>query len=408
MIVLNGQVVKDFTRLALLVERRQPQGSGSRAAQSLHIARLRRIKFLRDEIVERIEIFFFQRRQGRQPFRQAPDGRTQVIPPKLAIQLAFVQDIGTQVFELVCCILHAVAQLDGILGLDNAVAHIHDPAHHRPRGAGRIEQRITCVKQVSLHPTVIHPHGILQYGLVEQHLHTIVFLGFYLTADGIFVGLARLHLDERRHVALHVVEAALQPQRFTNVRRLQHGILPVESIPRCRKGILHRPTDIVEMQAAVGKELPFLRRITQLRTSRQLQRIGAESLLHACQIIGLVLGMNPFVQEKVSNVTQQQRPRIVRWLKAGQDVIGGMMAILLETFGQRTDIDQVVGFENDERRSQYALLVDYHIQQIDLRMTPQQGTGLTELIVDIGHVVAHLEPLVRKGVKRLYIEKGFV
>ena len=162
------------------------------------------------------------------------------------------------------------------------------------------------------------------------------------------------------------------------------------------------------MQAAIGKELPFLRRLAQVLTGGQLQRIGAEGFLHARQVVGFVLRMNPFVQKEIGDVTQQQRTRIVRRLEAGQDVVGRMVPVVLEAFGQRTDVDQIVGLQDDERGCQHSLLVHHHIQQVELRMAPQQFTRLPELFVHVGHVVAHLEPFVCQGVEGLYIEVGVV
>ena len=109
MVVLNGQVVDDFARLAFLVEGRKPQRSSPRAAQSLYVARFRGIEFLRDEVVERIEIAFLQRRQGGQFLRQTLDRWTQVVAPEPAVQLAFVQYVGLQVLEFIGRIFDVVS-----------------------------------------------------------------------------------------------------------------------------------------------------------------------------------------------------------------------------------------------------------------------------------------------------------
>ena len=153
------------------------------------------------------------------------------------------------------------------------------------------------------------------------------------------------------------------------------------------------------MALAVGKELALLLAVEQVGTGREFDGIGAEGLLHAGQIVGSLLGMNPFVQKEVGNVTQQQGAGVLGQLQAGQQVIGRMMAVLLETLRQRTDVYQIVGLEDEEGRRQHAGLVHRHVQQVELRVPPEQGTGLGKLLVDLGHAVAHLQQLVGHGVR---------
>ena len=129
---------------------------------------------------------------------------------------------------------------------------------------------------------MVHSHRILQHSLIEQHLHLIVFFRLHLTTDGILVRLTGLHFNERGHIPLHVVQTPLQTQCFC-----------------------HRPVDIIEMALAIGKEFSFLLPVAQVGTCCQLDGIRTEGLLHACQIIGCLLGMNPFVQKEVGNITQQ-------------------------------------------------------------------------------------------------------
>ena len=152
---------------------------------------------------------------------------------------------------------------------------------------------------------MVHSHRILQDSLIEQHLYLIVFFRLHLAADGILVRLTGLHFNERGHIPLHVVQTPLQAQCFTDVRGFQHGISPIEFIAGCTECFCHRPADIVEMALAIGKEFGFLLPVAQVGTCCQLNGIRTEGLLHACQIIGCLLSMNPLVQKEVGNITQQ-------------------------------------------------------------------------------------------------------
>ena len=65
------------------------------------------------------------------------------------------------------------------------------------------------------------------------------------------------------------------------------------------------------------------------------------------------------------------------------------MAILPETLGKRTDIYQIIRFENDESRAEYSVAVYVYIQQIELCMLPKEFAGLCELLVDLRDIVAY-------------------
>ena len=120
---------------------------------------------------------------------------------------------------------------------------------------------------------MIHPHRILQNCLIKQHLHLIILFRFHFSANRIFVSLSRFHFDERRHIALHIVEPPLQAERFTYIRRFEHGIRLVQFVAGGMKSIIHRLTDMIKMEFAVIKELTFLLPITQVGTSSQFNRI---------------------------------------------------------------------------------------------------------------------------------------
>ena len=130
---------------------------------------------------------------------------------------------------------------------------------------------------------MIHPHRILQNCLIKQHLHLIILFRFHFSANRIFVSLSRFHFDERRHIALHIVEPPLQAERFTYIRRFEHGIRLVQFVAGGMKSII----------------LP----ITQVGTSSQFNRITPESFLHTFQIIHLPFRMYPLIEEKVGYIS---------------------------------------------------------------------------------------------------------
>ena len=250
---------------------------------------------------------------------------------------------------------------------------------------------------------VVLPHGELQHGLVEQHLHQVIFLGHNLAADGIFLRPPGLHLDEGGHVALHIVQAALQAQGLAQVGRLQDGIPAVQPVAGGVEGLRHRLAEVLEVQPAIGKELAFLFQVAQVGTGGQLDGIGTESLLHAGQVIRLGLRMNPLVQEQVDNVSQQQRTGIAHGLQTHENVVEGMMPVFLKAFGQGTDVYQVIRLQHDERRGQHARLVHRHVQQVELRARPKDAASLVELLIDLRHVPAHPQRLVAQHVPGTYI-----
>ena len=105
------------------------------------------------------------------------------------------------------------------------------------------------------------------------------------------------------------------------------------------KGIIDRFTNMIEVQFTVLKELAFFLFVTQIGTGSQFNRITPENFLHTGTIIYIfTLRMNPFVQEKIGYISQQQRPGIFDRLKTGKKIIGRMMPVITETLCQRTDV----------------------------------------------------------------------
>ena len=145
--------------------------------------------------------------------------------------------------------------------------------------------------------------------------------------------------------------------------------------------------------------------VAQIGTSSQFYGVSTESLFHARQVIGFVLRMNPFIQKKVHNVTQQQRPGIPYRLETHQEIIGRMMSIIFKAFGQCTDVNQIIGFQNKERRRQYTRLIHVDIQQVELCPLPEATAGFIEFIIHLGHMTTHTQRSVDRHIGRKHIEK---
>ena len=129
------------------------------------------------------------------------------------------------------------------------------------------------------------------------------------------------------------------------------------------KGIIDRFTNMIEVQFAVLKELAFFLFVTQIGTGSQLNRITPEGFLHTGTIIYVfTLCMNPFIQKKIGDISQQQRAGIFNGLKTGQEIIGRMMPVVTETLRQGADVKQIIRFEYNERRSQDSCLIHCNIQ----------------------------------------------
>ena len=402
-VLADGEVVEDFPCLHLLCQGGEPQRCRPCAPLSGYIAGLRGVEFLSDEVVEGVEVICLKRRKRIEAAAHLFDARGKVALPQRVVQTPLVQGIGRQGFQLLRRPGRVVVPLDGVLPGHDAVAHVHHAAQHRPRGPRRIEQRVAGVEQVGLHPMVVLAHGELQHRLIEQHLHQVILLGHNLLVDGIFIRLAGLHFNKRSHVALHIVQTPLQAQSLAQVGRLQHGIPTVQPVARGVEGLRHRLAQVVEVELAVFEELPLLLCVAQVGAGCQFNGIEAKSLLHADQVIRLDLGMNPFVQEEVDDVSQQQRTGVVHGLEAHQHIVQWMVPVCLETLGQGADVYQIVRLQHEERRGQHARLVHRHIQQVELCTRPKEAAGLVELLIDLVHTVAHPQRFIAQRIGGTYI-----
>ena len=250
---------------------------------------------------------------------------------------------------------------------------------------------------------MIHPHGIFQYRLIQQHLYLIILLRLHLAPDRILVSFARLHFYEGRHIALHIVQAALQSQSFTDIGRFQYGIRLIQFITGSTESLRHRLSDMVEVPFTISEEFLFLFFIQQISTRGQINGIGTERFLHTSQIVRFLLGIDPLIQKKIGDVSKQQRTRIVRRLQACQQIIGRMMPVILKALCQRADIQQIVRFQYNKGRRQYTSLIYSYIQQVNLRMTPQQFASLGKFLIHLRYIVAYPQRFIGNGIYRQYI-----
>ena len=196
---------------------------------------------------------------------------------------------------------------------------------------------------------MVHSHRILQDCLIKQHLHFIILFRLHFATDSIFVSLTRFHFDKGGHIPLHIVETPLQSECFANIRRFEHSIRLIQFVSGSRESIVYRFTDMLKVKFTVIEEPAFLFLVTQIGTGCQFDRIAPESFLHTRTVINFFfLCMNPFIQKKVGNVSQQQRACILNRLKAGKNIVCRMMPVVAETFGKGTDVKQVIRFENDK------------------------------------------------------------
>ena len=229
-----------------------------------------------------------------------------------------------------------------IIFCHNAVAQVDDSVYHRPRRTSWIEHGITCVKQVGQALTMIDAHRIFQHGLIEQHLHEIVLARQYMTGHRELVGFARLHLYKRMHVTLHIVETALNAQRFADVRGFEYGIGLVQLIARLTESDIYRLLDIAKVLLTILGQFTFLGGILQGGTGRDADRMLAKSLHHTFLINGSIF-VDPFVEEGIGNVTQNEGDGILGRGEPRHKVIGRMGAIVSIALSQRTGIQQIIG-----------------------------------------------------------------
>ena len=79
------------------------------------------------------------------------------------------------------------------------------------------------------------------------------------------------------------------------------------------------------------------------------------------------------------------------------------MPVIFKALCQRADIQQIVRFQYNKGRRQYTSPIYSYIQQVDLRMTPQQLAGLGKFLIHLRYIVAHPQRFIGNGVYRQYI-----
>ena len=312
LILYDTQIIKNLACLPFLFQSTEPQRRSSGLIFVVHIPRLRSIKFFRDEIIKGIDIGLLQIVQCLQTLLETDNTRSQEVLPKRTLYLLLIQGNGIDLRQKLGRIRRMIVHLGAILRSYNAVSQSDDATNLRPRRPCRIEQRISGIQQIRMLLATVYPHAEFQHCHIKQHLHPIVFLRLYLSLDGKFVRFARLHFDEATHITLHVVQSPLYSQSLADIRRFQDGIRLVEIVPGSQECLCHRLPDMIEMHLTIRKECFLILFVHQVLTHSQFNRILFESLLHAGQIIRCFLScIDPFIQEQIGNVTQQQRTGIV-------------------------------------------------------------------------------------------------
>ena len=292
---------------------------------------------------------------------------------------------------------------------DNPITKGYNSTNLRPRCPSRIKQRIASIQQIRMLLTTVNAHAVFKDGHIKQHLHPIIFFRLNLALDGIFIRLTRLHFNERTHVTLHIVEATLNAQSLTNIRRLKYGIRLVKVVTRSQESFHHRLTDMFKMHSAVIEKRLFLLRVKQILASGQFNRILFKSLLHASHVIRLFIRrMYPFVQKKVGDVTQQQRTCIVYRHQPTHQIVGRMTSIIPIAFRQSANVYQIIRVKDDKRRGICSVFIPFHIQKIQLGMTPIILNTFRKLIVYPYLVVSDLPIIFRDFIYRSYIKKFII
>ena len=230
--------------------------------------------------------------------------------------------------------------------------------------------------------STVYPHTIFQYCHVKKHLYPIVLFWFQFPLHGIFICLPRLHFYETAHVALHIVQSSLNAQCLTNIRGFQYGIRFIQIVSRFQEGIINRLTNMFKMHLTIFKESCFFFFIQQFLTSRQFNGIPFEYFLHAIKIFRFLLAcIYPFIQKKIGYITQQKRTSIIYRHQPTHDVIGRMTSIIPITFRQCTNVHQIVWLKNNKRRRISSVVIPFHIQKVQLSMTPILLYSFREFII---------------------------
>lgn len=80
-----------------------------------------------------------------------------------------------------------------------------------------------------------------------------------------------------------------------------------------------------------------------------------------------------------------------------------MMPVILEAFGKRTDVYQVIGLKYNKGRGEYADFVHRNIQQIDLGMPPQNPADFCKLFINLRYIITDTQRLIGYSVYGQYI-----
>ena len=85
-----------------------------------------------------------------------------------------------------------------------------------------------------------------------------------------------------------------------------------------------------------------------------------------------------------------------------------MTTIIAVTFRQGTDVQQVIGLENNKRRCISAILILLDIQQIQLGVSPEVSNAFGKFIVHSQQIVPHPPSFLRHFIHRMYIQEFLI
>ena len=146
--------------------------------------------------------------------------------------------------------------------------------------------------------------------------------------------------------------------------------------------------------------------IIQLFASSQFNGILTKSLLHASHVIGLLLfGIDPLIQKEIGNVTQQQGTSIVYRHQSAHQIISWVTTIIPITFRQRTDVYQIIRFKDNKRRGIGSVFIEFHIQQVQLGMSPKVENTFGKLIIHSQLIVSDFPIFFRHFIDWMNIQE---
>ena len=190
----------------------------------------------------------------------------------------------------------------------------------------------------------------------------------FLVAVVVFVALPGLLFDEHLKVFLHHVHTSLQPQFFADERGLEQGAFLVEMPDVAGQYIMYKRTDVHHLGLRLGME------VGRNLTGTEIKGRGGKEFLDATRVGDRLLGLfvDVVVEKLAGQVTHQDGSRMSSRLDFIHEIVERMMSVFPETGRQRTDVNQVIGVDDDKVRNVMVLFVHPHIEQVQGQVLRQQ------------------------------------